>query len=210
MLAQLVRTWASGWAVSRGTPRPVERPWGLYLQVGKPAQVGRHFLPEPTRTAVRRAAASVDVPHTWLDLPLAPDGVDRWLPAGWVVDAAEAGHLMTTQPRATYPVVPDGYTVSAETRGAVRHVRVHDAAGDLAAQGQMALLGDTAVIDRIVTQESHRRRGLGSFVMRALADQAVAAEAGSAVLGATDDGRALYETLGWTRRAPLTACIFRP
>ncbi len=59
----------------------------------------------------------------------------------------------------------------------------------------MAALGEAVVVDRVVTEETHRRRGLGGFVMRTLADRAVAKGAVLGVLGATDAGRALYETL---------------
>ncbi|WP_318216604.1 GNAT family N-acetyltransferase [Streptomyces sp. SCL15-6] len=73
-----------------------------------------------------------------------------------------------------------------------------------------ALLGEAAVMDRAATVESHRRRGLGSFVLRTLADQAVAQGAGTGVLGATDPGRALYGTLGWKKHSTLAECIYRP
>lgn len=164
----------------------------------------------PMSRMVRAAAASVTVPHTWLKVPMDPDAVGAWLPAGWVVDKAEAGHLMAADLTATGPVAPEGYTMSMETRGGVVYAHVHAAAGELAAQGQMAVLGRATVVDRVVTHEAHRRRGLGSLVMRALADRAVAEGATLGVLGATDEGRALYETLGWKTHAPLAACIYRP
>ncbi|MGW7486219.1 GNAT family N-acetyltransferase [Streptomyces sp. NPDC054786] len=210
MVPELVRIWASGWAVSRHTPRPTEHPWGLYLEVGKPGQVGRHVLPDADESSVREAAASVTVPHTWLKVPMEPDEVGCWLPQGWVVDKDEAGHLMAVDLRVTEPVAPKGYTASVQTREGVVHVQVHDAAGEPAAQGQMAVLGRATVIDRVTTEETHRRRGLGNFVMRTLVDHAVAEGADLGVLGATDDGRALYETLGWKTHTPLAACIYRP
>ncbi|MFC9882133.1 GNAT family N-acetyltransferase [Streptomyces libani] len=210
MVPELVRTWVSGWAVSRHTPRPAERPWGLYVEVGRPDQVGRHVLPDAHELAVREAAASVTVPHTWLKVPMDPEGVGRWLPAGWVVDKGETGHLMATDLRATAPRAPEGYTASLETRDGVTYVQVRDAAGELAAKGQMALLGKATVIDGVTTERAHRRRGLGAFVMRALADHAVTEGAALGVLGATDEGRALYETLDWKVYAPLAACIYRP
>ncbi len=210
MVADLVSTWVAGWAVSRGTPRPARTPWGFYLEVGLPDHLGRHVLPEPGEFAVRGAAASVTVPHTWLKVPMDPDEVGRWLPRGWVVDREETGHLMAVDLCVTDPVAPEGYTATVETREGVTYVRVHDAAGEPAAQGQMAVLGEATVVDRVVTEEAHRRRGLGGFVMRTLADLAVARGAALGVLGATDDGRALYETLGWKAHAPLAACVYRP
>ncbi|MEU8996175.1 GNAT family N-acetyltransferase [Streptomyces caniferus] len=210
MVPELVRIWVSGWAVSRHRPRPVEHPWGLYIEVGKPDQVGRHVLPHADESSVRQAAAAVTVPHTWLKVPMDPDEAGHWLPQGWVVDKEEAGHLMAVDLQVTDPVVPQGYTASVETSDGVVHVRVHDAAGAPAAKGQLALLGRATVIDCVTTEEAHRRRGLGDFVMRTLVDHAVAEGAELGVLGATDEGRALYETLGWKAHAPLAACIYRP
>lgn len=45
MVPELVRTWASGWAVSRRTPRPVEHPWGVYIEVGSPTRWGAMCCP---------------------------------------------------------------------------------------------------------------------------------------------------------------------
>ncbi|MEH6373050.1 GNAT family N-acetyltransferase [Streptomyces sp. KLMMK] len=210
MVSDLVRAWASGWALSRRTPRPVEQPWGAYIEVGQAEQTGRHVLFEAHESAVRAAAASVGVPHTWLKAPAEPEDVRPWLPRGWVVDEEETGHLMAVDLSATEPVPPEGYTASLETSDGVAYVRVHDAAGELAAKGQVALLGHEAVVDRVVTEETHRRRGLGAFVMRSLAGHAVAGGASVGVLGATDEGRALYETLGWKAHARLAACVYRP
>ncbi|MEV0371679.1 GNAT family N-acetyltransferase [Streptomyces sp. NPDC050636] len=210
MIPELVRTWAAGWAVSRHTPRPVEKPWGFYIEVGRPDQVGRHVLPDADESSIREAAASVTVPHTWLKVPVEPAEAGRRLPRGWVVDEDETGHLMAVDLRATDPVAPEGYTASVETGDGVVYVQVRGAAGELAANGQMAVLGRATVVDRVTTEDAHRRRGLGSFVMRTLADRAVAEGASLGVLGATDDGRALYETLGWKAHAPLAACVYRP
>lgn len=210
MIPELVRTWGAGWAVSRSTPPPAERPWGLYLEVGHPDQVGRHVLPDANEFSVREAAASVTVPHTWLKVPMEPEDVGHWLPEGWVVDKDEAGYLMAVDLQATDPVAPEGYSASVEPRDGVVYVRVRDTAGACVAQGQMAVLGRAVVVDRVTTDEHHRRRGLGAFVMRTLTDHAVAHGAVLGVLGATPEGRSLYETLGWKVHAPLAACVYRP
>ncbi|MER6841908.1 GNAT family N-acetyltransferase [Streptomyces platensis] len=186
------------------------KPWGLYIEVGRPDQVGRHVLGESHELTVREAATSVTVPHTWLKVPGEPAEVARELPEGWVVDADETGHLMAADLRVTSPTTPEGYTVSMETHDGVTYVQLHAEAGELAAQGQMAILGQATVVDRVITEQTHRRRGLGAFVMRTLADRAVADGATLGVLGATDEGRALYETLDWKAYAPLAACIYRP
>lgn len=209
MVADIVRTWVAGWAVSRRTPLPVEKPWGFYIEVaGNADEVGRHVLPEAEESLVRSAAASVSVPRTWMKMPAEPEEIESWLPQGWVME--ETGHLMAVDLMATDPVAPEGYTTTVETMGAVTYARVLDAAGKQAAQGQMASLGEAVVVDRVMTEEAHRRRGLGNFVMRTLADRALETGAVLGVLGATDAGRALYETLGWKKHATLAECVYRP
>jgi hypothetical protein len=46
--------------------------------------------------------------------------------------------------------------------------------------------------------------------MRRLANIAVERGATTAVLGASVEGRALYEALGWRVRAPLAGFVYRP
>ncbi|MFE1171920.1 GNAT family N-acetyltransferase [Streptomyces sp. NPDC058773] len=111
---------------------------------------------------------------------------------------------------ATSPVAPQGYSATVETVGAVTCVRVRDAVGRQAAKGQMAALGEAVVVDRVVTERAHRRRGLGAFVIRALADRALEEGAVLGVLGATAAGHALYETLGWKKHTTMAEYIYRP
>ncbi|MFD4632367.1 GNAT family N-acetyltransferase [Streptomyces sp. NPDC058284] len=209
MVEDLVRTWVAGWAVSRRTPPPVKTPWGLYIEVAdSPDEVGRHVLPRAEETLVRGAAASVSMPRTWMKMPAESEEAESWLPQGWARE--EDGHLMAVDLMTTRPGVPEGYTVAVETVRAVTTARVLDATGHQAAKGQMASLGEAVVVDRVMTEEAHRRRGLGGLVMRTLADHAVGEGAVLGVLGATDAGRALYETLGWKKHTTLAEYIYRP
>ncbi|NSC22104.1 GNAT family N-acetyltransferase [Streptomyces albus subsp. chlorinus] len=192
------------------------------MDVGSARIVGRHVLLRADEEAVREATAGVTVPETWIMVFAEPDEVAAWLPHGWQVDHGETGHLMTADLTLAGPgtghgravggpdALPDGYARTVETRDGVTLVRIDDAAGEPAARGQMAVRDGAAVMDRISTEEAHRRRGLGSVVMRTLADRAVAAGATLGLLGATPQGRALYETLGWRVRSVLTECVYRP
>lgn len=145
-----------------------------------------------------------------MKMPAEPETIEPWLPQGWVVAWEETGHLMALDLMATNPAAPEGYTTTLESGGGVICVRGLDAAGRQAAKGQMAVLGDEVAVDRVVTEEAHRRRGLGGFVMRTLADRALEEGVVLGVLGATDAGRALYETLGWKKYATLAECVYRP
>jgi predicted GNAT family acetyltransferase len=100
--------------------------------------------------------------------------------------------------------------VRTETQGGVTFLRVLADDGALAARGQIAVTGESAVVDQVETEPAHRRRGLGSVVMRRLANIAVERGATTAVLGASVEGKALYESLGWRVRAPLAGFVYRP
>ncbi|MCP3804832.1 GNAT family N-acetyltransferase [Allokutzneria sp. A3M-2-11 16] len=65
--------------------------------------------------------------------------------------------------------------------------------------------GEASVVDKVITEPEHRRKGLGSVVMSEL--DVLAAELGAvrAVLVATEAGLGLYGRLGWTVLSPLTA-----
>ncbi len=52
-----------------------------------------------------------------------------------------------------------------------------------------------------MTDPKHQRRGLGSTLMRALSNHALGLGMSGGLLVGSDEGRALYEHLGWTRVA---------
>ncbi|MFE4974410.1 GNAT family N-acetyltransferase [Kitasatospora sp. NPDC056651] len=205
----LVRRWISGWAVSRGSAEPVDRPWGWTIDVGAPVgEVGRHVLPEPTETEVRELAEATTAPTTWLKLFAEDATVRPWLDERWRLDAP--GFLMTAPLAAEPPEVPAGYTLTTWERGGVLRVLVRTEAGHLAARGQAGLAGPAAVPDQITTAPEHRRRGLGALVMRTLQSAAHERGARTGVLVGTPEGQALYTALGWTTHAPMASAVLEP
>ncbi len=70
--------------------------------------------------------------------------------------------------------------------------------GTLAARGHVAVTQGYAVFDRIVTEPNFRRRGLGSFVMRALTAAVSEHDLEQGLLIASTDGQHLYHHLGWS------------
>ncbi|MFI6104282.1 GNAT family N-acetyltransferase [Streptomyces sp. NPDC051310] len=205
--AAITDAWVRGWAVSRGTPAPVPRPWGYRIDVGLPGHVLRHVLPHPDEQSVRALCAAVTRPGAWLKVLAAPEEVAGWITPGWRVPD-DPGFMMFTALRATpAPAPPEGYARETGTRDGVFRVRITASDGSLAARGQIAPTGRTAVFDQIETYPGHQRRGLGSVVMRTLATAGAAAGADTGVLSATTQGRALYSALGWEYQGPLTGVV---
>ncbi|WP_374985861.1 GNAT family N-acetyltransferase [Streptomyces fradiae] len=207
--ADITAAWVRGWAVSRGTPPPTEEPWGYRVEVGR--DVLRHVLPEPDEPTVRFLCESVTRPYSWLKVLAEPEEVADWITPGWAIPD-DPGFMMTTRltpdgPGTPAPAPPAGYAVHSEFHEGVHLVRVLAGDGSLAARGQVAPTGRTAVFDQIETYEAHQRRGLGSTVMRLLHAAAADAGATTGVLAATVEGRALYTSLGWRCHGPLTGVV---
>ncbi|MBB6346508.1 GNAT superfamily N-acetyltransferase [Nonomuraea muscovyensis] len=202
---ETVRAWVDGWVISRNAPGPVREPWGVRVDVGLPGHLSRHIVPSPTPATLRHLTAVLDAPGTWLKLCAPAEAVERWLPPSWAVQEPE--FMMTAELEEAPVTAPPGYTLALTTRAGVTVARLLTQAGEVAARGQLAIAGGTAVVDQVETAGHHRRRGLGTVVMRALAAHAAAGGAGTGVLVATPAGRSLYETLGWCVHTPMTAAV---
>ncbi|MEV5435381.1 GNAT family N-acetyltransferase [Streptomyces sp. NPDC052682] len=213
----IVRAWVDGWVVSRGAAPPVVQPWGWTIDVGTESQVTRHVWGsvggDVDEAAVGEVARAVTGTGVWLKVCHDPAVVGGWLGAGWWVDP-EPGHLMTVpltgagEAPDERPSLPAGYRLRTWSRGGVVRVMIAAPDGSWAARGQIAPTGATAVADQVETSQAHRRRGLGSVVMRTLQRAAAEQGAQTGVLAGTEAGRALYETLGWRVVAPLTSAKF--
>jgi hypothetical protein len=198
----IVAAWVHGWTLSRATPAPIPDAGGFRVDVGLPGHIARYVLPQCDPVTIRRLATELTAPGTWLKICAAADAVAPLLPPQWTLHEPE--YLMTAPLRRSETPVPEGYRLQIEAIGPVTEARLYGLDGDLAASGRMALSGQVAVIDQVVTDALHRRRGLGSVIMRALGDHAAQQQATAGVLVATEDGLGLYRNLGWVLQSPVT------
>ncbi|MFG3018041.1 GNAT family N-acetyltransferase [Streptomyces sp. NPDC048254] len=207
-MLELARSWVDGWTVSRRAPKPVAMPWGLSIQVGLPAQAVRHVLLDADVETARGLVGAITEQATWIKAFLEPDVMQPWFSPAW--EPTDPGFLMAVDLRPSVVRAPDGYTATAETADDVTFVRILAADGKLAGRGQIGLTADVYVFDQIVTEEAHQRLGLGTVVMGTLTNAAIENGAATGILGATVQGRALYETRDWKVLAPLTGFIYKP
>ncbi|MFJ8046187.1 GNAT family N-acetyltransferase [Kitasatospora sp. NPDC096147] len=190
-------------------PAPVEVGWGLRIAVGRPHETVRHLLIDAPAEAARALVASIDEPAVCVKGFLPVEEMEPWFPAAaW--RPLEPCFLMAVDLRPSAARTPEGYTVTTSTTDGVVTVRVLGPDGSPAAAGQAGLTATVCVPDQISTEPAHQRRGLGTVVMAALTDAALAAGVGLGALGATVQGRALYETLGWKVLAPLNGYVSGP
>jgi hypothetical protein len=62
-------------------------------------------------------------------------------------------------------------------------------------------------LGRTVPSIDGKEKGLGRIIMATLANLSIAQEARIGVLVATEQGRALYQAIGWTLVSPVTAAV---
>ncbi|MGN9813125.1 GNAT family N-acetyltransferase [Micromonospora sp. BQ11] len=197
----LMMAWGQAWTVSRGTPAPVPIVGGFRVEVGAPGHRVRHVLHTYTLDSLARLGRELTTPGTWIKVSGDPAGFRAALPASWTMDAP--GHLMTTTLAVTRAETPAPYTARLTADGEVTIATVLGEQGKRAAAGRLACAGGFAIMDQVVTEPAHRRRGLGRAVMTLLAARAIELDAHTGILVASDAGRALYTTLGWTVRSDI-------
>ena len=90
--------------------------------------------------------------------------------------------------------------------GALIAARIFANDGAIAASGHAVEHDGVFILDRILTDPAHRRRGLGRALVTALLSMQRSSSV-RRVLVATDAGCALYATLGWRVLAPCSTLV---
>ncbi|HMI19976.1 MAG TPA: GNAT family N-acetyltransferase [Sphingomonas sp.] len=202
---ELIALFARGWAMTRGVAPPVARLGGHYIHVGQPDQAARYVFPQFDRTVIAGLGRTIRDPWIYLKVCEEPETVCAALPPQWQL--RETPTFMMTAPLAERATdLAAGYRLSLMEDGELLRAAVL-VDGFPVAQGRIALLDDTALFDQIATDERHRRRGLGRTLMQALSNGALARGASRGLLSATEMGRGLYETIGWTVHSPYTSAV---
>jgi len=201
----IVAAWVAGWAKSRDAAAPRPFHGGHHVEVGLARQRARYVFPSIDEALLQRLAASITEPWIFLKVLSPRPTLECNLPKAWVVQPP--GFMMIADfSKPDEGALDAGYRLTVEGDEVIV-ASIHDGAGVLAASGCAALANDHAVFDKIVTDENHRRRGLGRSVMAALSVAAFERGVQHGVLVATPDGRALYTTLGWRLHAYLTTAV---
>ena len=79
--------------------------------------------------------------------------------------------------------------------------------GEMASIARIVIVDDLAVYDRISTEENHKRKGLATYMIAALEQIAIVKGVYKNLLIATEQGRFLYESLGWKVISKYTSVV---
>jgi GNAT superfamily N-acetyltransferase len=194
-----LRAWLEARSVARGFPMPVLDHGAWRIETGSDTELRRWVFPAVT-PQLQELGRAIDDPRMIIRAAVTPEELSSALGARWVVPERTYVMHRSSHDAGTRALEP-GYRLETRNDGAVAHVFVLDESDHLAASGHAGRGSQAMAYDRIKTEASHRRKGLGSAVMLALGE--LLGERGiPEVLVATVAGRALYETIGWRVVAP--------
>lgn len=199
---RLLEVWVTGWAGCRGYDTRME---GRFPAVLTADQTGdwQYFAYEPSEAEFAELAAkTAESPNRILTV--LTNDVARYHHLAetqrmYVTSASQTMMVvdMETQDAEDPWLSDDDLELSTSESNGVHFAVVHS--GDrVAASGRVSVVDGTAVFDRIITEPDFQRRGLGSFIMKALAAQAFEHDVRVGLLLASLDGQKLYSHLGWS------------
>jgi len=201
----LMRDWLTGWTLARRTPAPVAEGDHWFVDVGWPEQKRRYVFCGPSHK-IAELARTIRDPWVFLKGCMPDTAMAGLLPDGWMLTPPR--FMMTCealQPLA--PALPAGYRLEVDSGAAIPSATIMDCSGGPVATGQVVQSGARAIFDSIKVGDGHRRRGVGRALVGALTEMARNRGLTQGVLVATQEGRALYESLGWRFHAPYASAV---
>ncbi|MBK1896918.1 GNAT family N-acetyltransferase [Chryseobacterium paridis] len=203
----VIEKWLKGWSLSRELPLPVPYKSGFTVDVNAPTQKKRYLFCEPNEDFIQ-LSESINEPLVFLKVSSAFETFKDKIPSRWEVQGDQymmsCFHTMHFLDRE----LPEDYQLEYEQYNSTYVVNiVTKEMGEQAAIGRVAIVDDLAVYDQIITDPNHRRKGLGSFVMKELEKIALSKGAYNNFLVATPEGKSLYESLGWEVYCAYTSIV---
>ncbi|MDR3022922.1 GNAT family N-acetyltransferase [Chryseobacterium sp.] len=196
--AEIVENWLKGWCLSREVSFPVQYKSGFHVMVGDEKQKERFVFPE-LNDDFFELADLIDEPWVYLKVSTSPEEFIEKIPERWKLQPQ--GYMMTCFHSMNFPEISlaEGYHLEFSEYNTTFVVRIVAENGEQASIGRVSLINGAAIAiyDRIITEKNHQRKGLASFLLKELEKIALSKGFSNNLLVATEEGRRLYETLGW-------------
>ncbi|QIY89751.1 GNAT family N-acetyltransferase [Chryseobacterium gallinarum] len=193
---EIVERWLTGWCISREVFFPVQYQSGFYVFVGDERQKERYVFPE-LNDDFFELARSIEEPWVYLKVCTSSDQFIGNIPERWQLQPQ--GYMMTCFHPMSFQEISlaTGYRLEFSRYNSTFVIKILAENGEQASIGRVSLVNDFAVYDRIVTEKHHQRKGLATFLLKELEKIAVSKGFLNNILVATEEGKLLYETLGW-------------
>ncbi|MBB6370261.1 GNAT family N-acetyltransferase [Chryseobacterium shigense] len=202
----IVEKWLKAWSLSRKLPLPAQYKSGFRVEVGEENQKVRYVFPELNNDFLDLSKL-INEPWIYLKVCASPDEVKNSVPERWEIQPP--GYMMYClgPMKNRGQALCEDYHLEYEKYNSTTVVKIIAENGELASTGRIVMVDDLAVYDRIITEEKHRRKGLAVFLMLELEKIALSNDICNNFLVATEDGKMLYESLGWKLYSPYISIV---
>ncbi|RKE47096.1 GNAT family N-acetyltransferase [Sphingobacterium detergens] len=194
--SDILEKWLNAWSLSRELPLPTKFKSGYKVDVGYEKQKARYVFRELNNDFIK---LSETINETWVFLKVcaSPKEIKNKLSEKWVIQPQ--GYMMSCISPMNIPNkrLPDGYEIEFDGYNSTTVVKIVTKDGELACIGRLVIVDDLAVYDRISTEENHKRKGLATFLIKELERIALSKNVHRNFLVATEQGKLLYQSLGW-------------
>ncbi len=194
--SDILEKWLNAWSLSRELPLPTKFKSGYKVDVGCTKQKARYVFAELNDNFIQ-LSKNIDEPWVFLKVCASPEEVKNNISVRWVLQPQ--GYMMacTSPMNIANGSFPNGYEVQYDSYNSTTVVKIMTKSGDQASIGRLVIVDDLAVYDRISTEENHKRKGLATFLMNELERIAISRNVHKNFLVATEEGKLLYQSLGW-------------
>jgi len=202
----IVEKWLKAWSLSRELPLPVPFKSGYRVEVGYENQKSRYVFPE-LNDDFTGLSESIEEPFVFLKVCASPEEVKNKIPENWEIQPQ--GYMMSCFQPMKIPDIdlPDEYKLESNHYNSTFFLRIVMKNGETASTGRVVIVEDLAVYDRILTEENHRKKGLATFLMKELEKNALSKGVYKNFLVATEQGKRLYQALGWDVYSLYTSAV---
>ncbi|REC42045.1 GNAT family N-acetyltransferase [Chryseobacterium sp. 5_R23647] len=194
--SHILEKWLRAWSLSRQLPLPTKFKSGFKVDVCYEKQKTRYIFAELNDDFIQLTKT---IKETWVFLKVcaAPADLINLISDQWVIQPQ--GYMMNcSSPMNIQKItLPDNYKVDVKNYNSTTLIKVLTKEGELASIGRITIVEDLAIYDRISTEENHKRKGLATYLIAELEKIAVSQNVHENFLVATEQGRSLYQSLGW-------------
>jgi len=194
--SDIIEKWLQGWSLSRNLPLPTKYKSGFKVDVGYVNQKMRYVFPEANNDFVQ-LARSIDEPWIFLKACTSCAEIKDRIPQRWTIQPQS--YMMSCFKSMNIPSVNlnSEYKLQSDEYNSTHIIRISTKGGELASIGRVVLVDDFAIYDRIKTEDNHKRKGIARFVMKELEKISLSKGISNNFLVATEEGKMLYDSLGW-------------
>ncbi|KFF01438.1 GNAT family N-acetyltransferase [Chryseobacterium luteum] len=202
----IVEKWLKAWSLSRKLLLPVKYKSGFKVEVGEKKQKMRYVFSE-LNDDFTELSKQIDEPWVYLKTCASSDEVKNKVSEKWIIQPP--GYMMCCAGpmKNSDANLCEGYRIGYEKYNSTTVIKIIAENGEQASIGRIVFVDDLAVYDRIITEENHQRKGLATFLMRELEKTALSNGISNHFLVATEQGRGLYESIGWKVYSPYTSIV---